>query len=156
MAIEIRSNVDFESIKREILESTEIKLGRALEETAREIVTRTQKGLDANGSTFKSYSEAYRKAKEFATGRGSKPDLIGFNRKRRDGKPSRSKAAQRPGSMLASITSDVQRVGRYIVGRIFFSSVKEAQKARGNQRTRRFFALSRQQVERLVNLLKGQ
>lgn len=137
MTIEIRSNVDFESIKREILESTEIKLGRALEETAREIVTRSRSGRGPNGEQFSGLSPKYRNYKE-KKGRKGVPDLT-FT-----------------GRMLSSITSDVQRIGREIIGRIFFSSVKEAQKARGNQQTRRFFALSRQQVERLVNLLKGQ
>lgn len=137
MTIEVKSNIDFSAAKREIIRETEIKLGRALEEMAREIVTRTRTARGPNGEQFKALSPKYRRYKE-KKGRKGVPDLT-FT-----------------GKMLASITTATQQIGNEIIGRIYFNSVKEAQKARGNQRTRRFFTLSRQQVEKLVNLLRGQ
>jgi len=129
---------------------------RALELESTRIIQRTQGGEDAEGKRFRPYSEKYRQAKEFATGRGSTPDLVGFNYKRKDGKPSRRRSAKgQPGSMLASIRSKVARVGAQVVGTIFFSSPDQAAKARGNQVLRNFFNLSREQINKIIRSIKN-
>jgi hypothetical protein len=158
MAIEFKSNVDFDRIKREILEKQERELKLAINDAATEIVTRTQGGKDSRGTSFAKYSDGYGALKQRVTGR-IKPDLIGFGyRTTRNG--SKNKAGTRvgspqPGSMLAAITSEVTKLADGLLGRIFFSSQKEAEKARGNMKIRKFFELSKDQVNKIRNRLQG-
>lgn len=136
MAIEFKSNVDFDRIKREILEKQERELKLAINDAATEIVTRTRSQKDARGATFKALTPIYKKFKA-RKGRAAVPDLT------------------YSGKMLASITSTVERLADGLLGRIFFSSQKEAEKARGNMKIRKFFELSKDQVNKIRNRLQG-
>lgn len=136
MGIEIKNNIDFSKIKNDLVEGLEDNLARALEDIKTEIKIRTRSMRGADGQPFDELTPKYKKYKE-NEGRRGVPDLT-FS-----------------GQMLSSITTVVRKYGKTIEGRIFFNSAKQALKAKGNQRIRRFFALSREQAERLVTLLKG-
>lgn len=137
MSIEVKVNFDINKIKKDILDKQKDILERAMVESATGIVQRTRARQDANGDSFIALSPKYRKYKT-SKGRQGVPDLT-FS-----------------GRMLASIASKVtqESIGQ-LVGRIFFNSSKEAAKARGNQRLRKFFALSADQINRIKSLLRG-
>lgn len=152
----IKSQLDFKIKLKEINDRIKKNLEKALEEEVSYMVQRATEGKDANDKPFsRAYSENYAKAKKFATGRGDKVDLIGFNYKRKDGRPSASKRTQ-PGAMLNSMTSRITVQGRTgLLGRIFFRTPKESAKARGNQELRNWFGLSKKQLSRILKRLNG-
>lgn len=158
MGIEFRSGIDFKKIARELKAEHKKALGAALEDEATAIVERTQKGLDYTGKPFSGYEDAYKKAKQFATGRGSKVDLLGFRYKRRDGETSKSKKTSAGGDMLRAITTFIREVGNDLIGTINFGgNALQTAKARGNMensKKRIFFKLSDKQVTRIKNKLK--
>lgn len=135
MSIRITKRPDmaqlFEKKKKAIAEA----MARTAEEQATEISRRTQAGTDADGGSFAPYSAGYL-AKRRKAGRGSKPDL---NFK---------------GTMLRSIRSQVRALGSKIQARIYFNGAKEALKAKGNLRKRKFFALAKSQVEAFKKAIK--
>lgn len=134
MAIEVKTNFDASSLGEELITKLETNFGRVMEEMAEQIVTRSRNQLDVDGHRFVELSKPYAKRKA-ASGRSPIPDLT-FT-----------------GRMLAAITSEVKRVGNNLIGRIFFNSVKEAEKARGNMEIRKFFALSRDQENSITEKL---
>ena len=114
----------FDEKKKRIAEA----MARTAEEEATEISRRSRSGVDADGKSFAPYTKEYakRKARE---GRSTKPDLT-FK-----------------GRMLEAIRTDVREVGGKIQARIYFNGAKEALKAKGNMRIRKFFRLAKSQVE---------
>lgn len=134
MGMTFRKNFDVRALADEGRKRRKFALERAMEEAAGEIVQRTQSGKDVNGSGFKAYSKEYAKTKS-KSGRSSKPDLT-FS-----------------GRMLTSITSKVEETSTGIVGRIFFPS-SQSVKARANQAIRRFFGLSKKQIDKLTDALR--
>lgn len=136
MAIEFKSKVNIQKIKDEILRRQKDNLDRAMTDAATEIVTRTRGQRDARGGQFKALNPIYKRFK-ISTGRSGVPDLS-FS-----------------GKMLAAITSTVIQAGNNLIGKIFFSSVREAEKARGNMRFRKFFELSADQINKIINKLRG-
>lgn len=90
----------------------------ALAETGATIIqARTQRGVDADGSAFAKYSEAYAKRRE-KKGRGTMPDLT-FT-----------------GRMLGNMTA---RFLFFRKAEIVFARGEEANKAAGNSKKRDFF-----------------
>ncbi len=69
MSVSIKSP-DFSKLFRDRVKGYEKAFARAMEEAATDIVQRTQSGKDADGKKFVAYSPAYKKAKQYATGRG--------------------------------------------------------------------------------------
>lgn len=136
MGIEFKANFDIEKLGQELLDKQETTLARVMEEMAEKIVSRSIAQTDADGKRFVRLSPEYAKRKS-RTDRSAVPDLT-FT-----------------GQMLASITSKVERVGKNLVGRIFFNSAREAEKARGNMKLRKFFALSREQIQTIIDRLTG-
>lgn len=137
LAIEVKKKLDIRKIKEEILRKQKDNFDIALTDAATEIVIRTRSQQDAKGGRFKPLTSKYKKFK-IGKGRSGNPDLT-FS-----------------GAMLAAITSTVEQVGNMLIGRIFFNSAKEAAKARGNNAIRRFFELSRDQINKITNKLRGQ
>ena len=94
---------------------------------ARTIITeRTAKGVDVNGAPFKPYTKTYAAFRR-SRGRSTTPDLM-FT-----------------GRMLASMKAKADRDK----GVLFFSRSEEARKAAFNNRTRRFFDLSKVELRRI-------
>jgi hypothetical protein len=87
-----------------------------------------------DGGSFQRYSPGYAAAKA-KTGRSAKPDLT------------------YTGKMLTSITSKVEESSTGLIGRIFVPA-SQAVKARANQKLRRFFGLSKRQIEKLTDALR--
>lgn len=137
MTIEFIKRFDVDKIKKEILEKQKTILDRAMVEAATGIVQRTRQKQDAQGGTFKPLTPAYKKYKT-KKGRLGVPDLT-FS-----------------GRMLAAIASKIEQPSAAVLqGTIFFNSALEAAKAKGNMRLRNFFALSRDQINRILSLLRG-
>lgn len=136
MGIEIKRSFEPQKLGEEVIKKTEKKLGATLEEMAEQIVTRSRNQNSVDGGRFKQLSAEYAKRKR-ASGRSAVPDLT-FS-----------------GKMLAAITSAVERTGNVLNGRIFFNSVREAEKARGNMKIRNFFGLSKEQIQTLTRKLRG-
>lgn len=93
------------------------------------IKTRTAKGVDVSGAPFKPYSktyEAFRKSK----GRSATPNLM-FS-----------------GRMLNSMKATANKNK----GVLFFSRSEESKKAAFNNRTRRFFDLSKKELGRIQDV----
>jgi hypothetical protein len=111
------------------------ELSVILEQEAGEIISRTQGGSDADGKKFAGYSPKYKAYKE-KTGRSGNVDLT-FS-----------------GLMLQSIRTRVKEIGSELEGKIFFASPVAAARARGNMELRKFFELSKEQIQRIVNHLK--
>lgn len=136
MGIEIKSNFNPKQVAQRILENAETKLGRALEESAREIVQRTSGGKDVSGGSFAPYSPKYAAYKQ-KRGRRTSVDLT-FT-----------------GAMLRSIQTKIQRLSDGLLGTIYFVSPGEATKARANMERRKFFGLSQQQIAALKDKLRN-
>lgn len=152
MGIEFKPNFDAKKLAEDLRKKQKATLEVAMADAATEIVLRTQKGQDARGSRFKLYSSNYGLLKRQNAGRGATVDLIGFGYTSKKGKRLGSPS---PGSMLAAINSRVEIIGNKIVGFIFFNSAREAAKAQGNMRTRKFFELAASQIKKITNKLQG-
>lgn len=95
-----------------------------------DIVLRTQSGRDVNNKAFKKYSEDY------ANKKGStKVNLTASN------------------DMLNSITWTTLKGNKKGI-KLYFSSTNQHNKAKGNQKTRKFFGLSTQQRKQLIKDLQ--
>ena len=134
MTIKITKRPDFSQITEDMEKRIQVALDRALADEIQEIISRTQAGKSIEGGTFAPYSKGRAKYRA-AHGRGSIPDLTFF------------------GSMLNSITHTVKRGFGEIIGTVFFSSSKEAAKAEGNSRYRKFFGLSKEQIKNVKDAI---
>jgi len=137
MGIAFRKNFDLKALADEARKRRKTTLERELEEAAREIVTRTQQGIDVNGSRFKRYSKEYELAKRKKLGGPTQPDLTASGR------------------MLASIRTEVKERGNGLTGRIYVLA-SQAVKALANQKLRRFFGLSKKQIQQLTDALRNE
>jgi len=136
MSIQVKSNFNPKRMAEELKERQEKALARAMETAAREIQKRTQSGQDAAGSPFKKYSDAYRKFKQ-KKGRTGNVDLT-FT-----------------GDMLRAMSTTVERVASGLIGTIKFNSADAATKAKANMKRRKFFELSREQIEKITNAIRN-
>lgn len=137
MTIEFKSNVDINLIKTNFITEQKKRLEIALQDAASEIKERSKAGQDATGKPFKKLSVSYAKYKFEAIG-NSNADMT-FT-----------------GAMLRAIGTKVeQSAAGVLLGKIFFTSVKEASKAIDNMKSRKFFGLSKEQITKIANRLKG-
>jgi hypothetical protein len=93
------------------------------------IKKRTSAGVDVNGKAFAPYSNAY-KAFRSKSGRSTTPNLM-FR-----------------GSMMNSMTATASKRR----GELFFSKAEDSKKAAFNNRTRRFFDLSKKELKRVQDV----
>lgn len=168
-------------------------MNQVLKLAANEIDNRTRSGIDADGKPFAPYNPQYAAAK--ASGQARKTptkkrgSMFKAARRAKSGRHKNSggsrskKVVYGPtqkvdlnlwGNMLANISTEVLLKKNVIIGRIFFPSSKQADKARGIMqgrffgkkipgKARKFFALSSKQrtsirgklKRRYKNLLKG-
>lgn len=135
MGLEVKNAEVIVKVVKERLEAMKGKLEAALADEATRIVLRTRKGTDVDGNAFAPYSEKYAKRKA-ASGRKTSPVDLTYS-----------------GNMLSSIQTKVEDTPSGATGTIFFGSALEAAKAQGNQRRRKFFGLSDEQVARIKKKL---
>ena len=133
--VELKTNLDFEAMKRTALDRLERETERAVSDETTVLDMRTRRGLDVDGKPFAAYSPAYAEYK-VELGRNRTPDLT------------------LTGLMLAAIRHRVVRRASDLLGEVYFNSTEAAQKARFNQATRRFFGFSKEQVGRIVERLQ--
>lgn len=136
MSIEYKANFNAETLAKDALEKHRVELEKAMTEAAREIIERTRQQKGVEGGAFKRLSPTYQKYK-VSKGRKGVPDLT-FS-----------------GSLLNSIQTKVEKIGKDLIGLIFFSSPKEAAKATGLMKLRRFFDLSAKQKDNISKKLQG-
>lgn len=185
--IEFKANIDAKSIKNAMLQGPLKELEDIMLTVKEEIDTRTRAGRDYKGNTFPAYDSSYAASK--ASGEARKTSRKGTKARStnstlpRSGKPKKTsvnKSKQTLGSnktvdltlwgnMLNSMKSQAKIIGNAVEGRIYFSSKKQADKARGHMtgtyfgktrpgKKREFFRLSEEQVtqirERLASLFQ--
>lgn len=136
MGIEIQRTFDPKKLQKELKDKQKKNLEVALQEAATEIVERTRRQEPVNGGKFAKLSDKYAKYKQ-RKGRHGVPDLT-FS-----------------GSMLRAIQTKVEETINGLLGTIFFGSTAESEKARGNQKFRKFFGLSRRQQTKIDETLEG-
>lgn len=135
---------------RSTLDDIESGLPQVLMDAQAEMEVRvTRAHRDINDQAFKPYSQSYARAKQRYQHPGSA------------GAVSRTAVDMTlTGAMLRAITRSVSRKGSQIEGKMYFSSAKEAEKARGNiDRGRDFFGFTEKQwrgiKEAIANIIKG-
>ena len=161
--VSVKNTVDIKRWVTTLKAEQKKKLGRAMEEAAREIVERTRSGKDIGGNAFADYTQAYA-LKKAGSGRGAK--WVGAAKGRskratgiRKGLVKRAGIKLKPdltysGKMLANIRTKIWEHADKLVGIIFFASQLEASKAEGNQAKRPFFGLSQSQIAKIKTKLK--
>lgn len=137
MPIEVKGQDVVIKLVEQKLKQIEDRFEPALQDEVTRLIARTQQGRDVDNQPFAPYSAGYAETRRAAGRRPSPPDLT-FT-----------------GQMLNAIQTRVDRAAGKLIGTVFFSSAREAAKASGNQRLRRFFAFGKEQVERLKRKLEG-
>lgn len=144
------ADAKIKELKKNIEVDLQSVLEEALTDARDEIIARTEKGESADGLGFPDYSDGYKAAKARRLGSASPVNLsLGVKHlslKRRKNKP--GKGSKYPPGMLRSMQVKVAKLGRNLVGTIFFPASQQA-KARGNQALRNFFSLSNSQLEKI-------
>lgn len=156
---QLRNSVKVKRWAEQMKAQQKKKLGRAIEQAAREIVERTQSGKTIEGGAMKQYHPDYRDWKMGIKSKGS--NRWSSFMKKVGGRSKLPKAGRSgevnltlSGRMLTNIRVQVFERGNSIIGRIFFPSQEAANKAAWNQPKRPFFGLSRKQREDIINKLK--
>ena len=168
--IEVRSKLKLIKVVEDIIADRQRKFKRAMEEAAREIVERTTSGRDVNGRAFAKYTDKYaawksgyttsggqrrKKGTKTVTDKDGNKKTISIMRKVKSNLGAGGKVNLiLSGNMLDNITTIFSRTATELIGRITFSSSREADKARGNMEKRKFFELSQKQRKAIVDKLK--
>jgi len=137
MSFKFRNRVNIPRKKKELLDDKEKALGLALQKVVLSLNQRTKAGKSVEGSPFADYTPEYAKFKS-RKGRSIAPPDLTFS-----------------GAMLRAIQFSVKRTANAIIGRIYFNSAKEANKARGNQEKRPFFGLSKEERDLVIDIVRG-
>lgn len=149
-----RKNFDLKQIAEQKIERTHRELEKELEGAIREIVRRTQSGQDMDNRQFADYTDEYKAWKQGFTKSG-KLRSRGGRAKRAEFRKVGTVNLTYSGDMLAAINSKVERVGNDLLGILFFNNPNDAAKARGNMEKRKFFGLSKEQIERLIQKMRN-
>jgi hypothetical protein len=131
MSVKCKSNFDPKKTAKQILESQKKKLGIAMADATAEIEIRTLQGKAADGQSFKPYSP------EYAEKKASKKVNLHVT-----------------GAMLGAMQHTVREIKNGILeGKISFAG-HQVNKARWNNATRRFMALSKRQLQKLKQTMR--
>lgn len=151
-----------ETAKKAISKDVENALQDALTDARDEIIERTQGGQDVSGKAFVRYTDEYAAFKSgFTT--GGKRRTVAIKSGKRKGKrrsvPINFGAGGKvnltyTGSMLRSIQVKVTRKGKELIGSLFFP-LREHGKVRGNQKLRKFFELSKEQLDTITKKIEA-
>lgn len=126
----LKKKINFRKVKGKVIDGRVSRLRLEAMNIVHGIVTRTQRGKDVKLSGFKSYKADYAKYRS-KHGRDRKVNLT------------------YSGAMLGAINSKNIPLGL----RFYFSSKSETDKAKWNQKTRRFFGVDKTQVKYLKKQL---
>ena len=126
----LKKKINFRKVKNKVIDDRVKKLRLEGMNIVAGIVLRTEQGKDMNLRSFKSYSSDYEKYRT-KHGRSRKVNLT-YN-----------------GTMLGAINSKKIPLGL----RFYFSSKSETDKAKWNQKTRKFFGIDKQQLKYLKKVL---
>lgn len=148
--VEISVNNQFSAQKeiKKLVDNVETVLNKEIQLAAGEIVKRTQAGQKPTGGAFKAYSKSYAKYKS-SKGRSTGVDLT-FS-----------------GQLLQAIQTKIEKTTSAITATIFFNAPRSNRGASGKgstitnpalatelERTRPFFALSKKQIDKIINALQ--
>jgi hypothetical protein len=137
MSIKITKMPDMKPLQTRIAMAGGNALREMLPDEIAAIKSRVQKGLDVNNSVFNAYSREYAQWRADKNYRVHPPNLTVTGR------------------MLASIIWEVRREGWTWIGRIFFNSATQREKARANSRWRDFFGIDARRRKKFeANLTK--
>lgn len=128
-------------LKQELAQTLQI----LAEQELGEISARTDRGRDAEGSAFKPYTPAYARQKSGFTRSGKSR-----GRTAGGGTLGNKVNLRVTGQMLSGMRAKVSASGTNLIAKLFFIP-GQAAKAAYNQAIRRFFGLSREQLDRIEN-----
>lgn len=170
MGIVFKANFDATRLKEQLrLKDRGRALERGMNDMAREIIKRTQSGKDVEGGAFKKYSPGYA-AYKYGPKRTGGRNRGGYTKTQRAEMKGRGvkfaggkgKAwgwhvpdLTLTGKMLDAITSSIKVEAERLIGRLYFNSAAEGTKAAANQGKRPFFGLSKEQRNRLIELIRN-
>lgn len=142
MGIELSHRPDFKSMKDRMFKGILEELGNIATDARDDIVANSvNKGVDYEGRPFKRYSPRYQRWKSKRTESVAKPNLF------------------LTGHMMGGLQIDSYREGRKYIGRIYAISNVVTSRIKGNNKTRKFFAISKKArkdfKERLINFIGG-
>ena len=123
----LKKKINFRKVSSKVIDGRVDKLRLEAKNIEAGIIDRTQKGKDTKLKSMKSYKSDYAKYRQ-KHGRSKKPNLT------------------YTGNMLNAISSKPIKNGL----RFYFSSKSETDKAKWNQKTRRFFGVDKNQIKYLV------
>lgn len=135
MGIKLVKIPDFVKKAREMREARKEALGREMLFARTEIIGRSQRGRDFEDVPFVEYSKGYAKWKSDKGRQVDTPDLT-FS-----------------GDMMRAIQTTVEERPQSLIGKLYFAGAGEAAKARAIQRLRKFFALSIEQIQRIIRAI---
>lgn len=126
----LRKKINFKNTRRVIIDGRVDKLREEALNIETGIITRTQKGKDTKGKSFKKYSKDYAKHKQ-KKGRGTKVNLT------------------YTGAMLHAISN--KKIPKGV--RFYFNANAETLKAYWNNKQRKFFGVDKKQVKYLKKVM---
>ncbi|TXH49870.1 MAG: hypothetical protein E6Q97_21460 [Desulfurellales bacterium] len=142
MGIELSHRPNFKSMKDRMFKGILQEVRDVVTEVREDIIANSvNKGVDYQGRPFEGYSPRYQRWKSKRTESVAKPNLF------------------LTGHMMGGIQVDAYQEGRKYIGRIYAISNVVASRIKGNNKTRKFFAISKKSrkdfKERLINFIGG-
>lgn len=142
MGIKLSHRPDFKSMKDRMFKGILQEVRDVVTDVRDDIIANSvNKGVDYQGRSFKQYSPKYKYWKSKRTKSSAKPNLF------------------LTGHMMGGIQVDAYQEGRKYIGRIYAISNVVASRIKGNNKTRKFFAISKKArkdfKERLINFIGG-
>lgn len=131
MGIKVTRRIDIQARKKKLLDEVERRFEQSVSNEVTRMIVRFQRGQSVEGGGFDPYTPAYAKYRA-KKGRRTTPVDLTFT-----------------GAMARAITYRVRRIGQRIRAEVFFSNAKDAAKAAGNLRYRKFFGFSSEQLRRI-------
>lgn len=123
-------------IAKDMQQAVAKQLGVILSDEVTKMKLRIKQGQDVDGQTFKEYTEEYKAFKRSKGRSVGVPDLL------------------LTGAMQNAITQAITIAGNKIRGKVYFSSAKEAEKAKGNIKKRKFFGFTQEQIKRIKDKIQ--
>lgn len=135
MGIKVTKRIDIQAAKKKLTTGLEQKFEQAISDETTRMIARFQRGVDVEGGSFVPYTKPYARYKA-KRGRRTTPVDLTFT-----------------GSMARAITYRIKKLGNKLRAEVFFSNAKDAAKASGNLKTRRFFGFSSEQLRRIKTVI---
>ena len=144
MGVEFEKKIDFKKMNERIQDAIFRAVDKQIQIELTRLKARTKKGTDADGGAFKPYASST------------------IARKKRQGKNINSSWLEDTGQMMGSLQTKTYMEGETVVGEIFpmgGSAVRgggtASQKIIYNQKSRRFFAFGKEQIDRITQAIRA-